>query len=265
MSGYPPEGYVPYFPEGYGQTALGGPHLGTDEVLSENTLYVRNFPTTVTTDEIKAAFSKFGPIEDLRLQTNKETGQFFGSVFIEYIHPSAARLARLQMDKKPFQEKILYIEFAKEKKFPKSNKVRSSPTPSPSLYISGLKSDDPGYTKSIFSRFGEIVALRYLNNVKGIAFIDFELEESATAAIDQLNNTTFDGGLLKVAYSVKPSKPKRLSIGGESEYPSKKPRIESEPSSSPFPVDYAAYDPSTGSVAPDAALYGVPTPGTNYF
>eukprot|EP01126_Amoeba_proteus_P034422 TRINITY_DN3429_c0_g1_i2.p1 TRINITY_DN3429_c0_g1~~TRINITY_DN3429_c0_g1_i2.p1 ORF type:complete len:230 (+),score=57.07 TRINITY_DN3429_c0_g1_i2:763-1452(+) len=197
------------------------------------------------------------------------------TVFIEYIHASAARLARLQMDKKPFQEKILHIEFAKEKKIPKSNKNRSVVLPSPSLYISGLKSDDPGYIKTIFSRFGEIVDIRYLNNAKGVAFLDFELEESATAAIDQLNNTTFDGGLLKVAYSVKPSKPKRLSIGGESEYPSKKPRIESGQSSSasftvpyPYPQIYDPYDLSASSVASTTALYGAPPPTsgtTNYF
>eukprot|EP01126_Amoeba_proteus_P059065 TRINITY_DN768_c0_g1_i1.p1 TRINITY_DN768_c0_g1~~TRINITY_DN768_c0_g1_i1.p1 ORF type:complete len:376 (-),score=71.77 TRINITY_DN768_c0_g1_i1:258-1271(-) len=104
---------------------LGGPHLGPDEVLSENTLYVRNLPATLSTEEIKTTFSKYGPIEEVRLQTNKETGQFFGSAFVEYIHASAARLARLQMDNKPFQDKTIHIEFAKEKKLPKSTKKAS--------------------------------------------------------------------------------------------------------------------------------------------
>eukprot|EP01126_Amoeba_proteus_P059067 TRINITY_DN768_c0_g1_i4.p1 TRINITY_DN768_c0_g1~~TRINITY_DN768_c0_g1_i4.p1 ORF type:complete len:307 (-),score=67.80 TRINITY_DN768_c0_g1_i4:258-1064(-) len=128
IPGYPtPDAYAQYgLAEGYPPPSnLGGPHLGPDEVLSENTLYVRNLPATLSTEEIKTTFSKYGPIEEVRLQTNKETGQFFGSAFVEYIHASAARLARLQMDNKPFQDKTIHIEFAKEKKLPKSTKKAS--------------------------------------------------------------------------------------------------------------------------------------------
>jgi hypothetical protein len=46
---------------------------------------------------------------------------FLRSVFVEFIHASAAKLAHVQMDKKPFGDKsIIYVDFAKERKTQKT-------------------------------------------------------------------------------------------------------------------------------------------------
>lgn len=46
-----------------------------------STLYVRNIPVTTTEHEIVAVFQNFGPIKEVRMQRDKQTGQFFGYVF----------------------------------------------------------------------------------------------------------------------------------------------------------------------------------------
>jgi len=90
--------------------------------------------------------------------------------------------------------------------------------PSPSLYVSNLPPEhDKGLLLQLFSRFGSILDARPLKtengNPKGIAFIDFALQESAAAAIDMLDSSAFSGRTIKVNYAANPSKRKGDELG----------------------------------------------------
>jgi RNA recognition motif-containing protein len=182
---------------------------------SQTTLYVRNLPSTAKEEEILAVFQNFGAIKEARFQKSKETHEFFGSVFIEYIHASAARLAHVQLNEKSWGDRTVYIDFAKERVAPKDEKAdQGAPTaPSNSIYISGLPSDcDKNFLMQMFSRFGTIIDARPLRteagNSKGIAFIDFALVESSAAAIDALDNTFCQSKMIKVNYAANSTKRK---------------------------------------------------------
>lgn len=47
----------------------------------------------------------------------------FRSVFIEYLHASAARLAHVQLNEKSWGERTVYIDFAKERQPQKEEKL----------------------------------------------------------------------------------------------------------------------------------------------
>jgi RNA recognition motif-containing protein len=182
---------------------------------SQTTLYVRNLPSTAKEEEILAVFQNYGVIKEARFQKSKETHEFFGSVFIEYIHASAARLAHIQLNEKSWGDRTVYIDFAKERVAPKEEKADqvALSTPSNSIYVSGLPSDcDKNFLLQMFSRFGTIIDARPLRteagNSKGIAFIDFALVESSAAAIDALDNTFCQTKMIKVNYAANSTKRK---------------------------------------------------------
>eukprot|EP01127_Copromyxa_protea_P009740 TRINITY_DN2314_c0_g1_i1.p1 TRINITY_DN2314_c0_g1~~TRINITY_DN2314_c0_g1_i1.p1 ORF type:complete len:428 (+),score=89.99 TRINITY_DN2314_c0_g1_i1:194-1285(+) len=202
-SGFPAPGYPGY---GYPPPAYGQPQAH-ETTLSETTLYARGLSIDMSEDQINEAFGRFGPIKSTRVQKDKITGNFNGSVFVEFVHPSAAKLAQVQMDKKPLGERTIYVDFAKERVKPQRNTTQSNALPSASLYISGLPVEvEKDYIQSMFARFGEIEAIR-LQAPKSasqgkVAFLDFKMQESATAAIDQMNGTPVGPGLqLKVSYA----------------------------------------------------------------
>lgn len=185
---------------------------------SQTTLYVRNLPSTAKEEEILAVFQNFGVIKEARFQKSKETHEFFGSVFIEYIHASAARLAHVQLNEKSWGDRTVYIDFAKERVVSKDEKAEqggasTAATPSNSIYVSGLPSEcDKNFLLQMFSRFGTIIDARPLRteagNLKGIAFIDFAMQESSAAAIDALDNTLCASRMIKVNYAANSTKRK---------------------------------------------------------
>jgi RNA recognition motif-containing protein len=226
MPGYPgmppmnpmnpyPMGYtpMPVVKQQTSQTGKGGASFTDDDsyaLTSDTTLYVRNMPVTVTESDLVGLFQMYGPIKEIRMQGDKETGQFFGSIFVEYIHPSAAKLAKVQLDRHMWGGRTIYVDFAKERV-----KKTNPGNPSSSLYIGGLGPDvNKPLVESLFSRFGEITDIRILTDPmsgmpKGIAFVDYVLQESASAAIDQMSGTTFNGRQIRVSYASNPSKVKR--------------------------------------------------------
>jgi len=202
--------------------------------LSSTTLYIRNLPMNVTLEELTVAFENFGNIKEIRMQNDRITGDFYGTVFIEYVHASAAKLAQLQMDGKLWGINTVHVSFAKDKKaeaetinlgnnfLPLGNLL---PTPerhsafpllsspilpthaqsSASIFISGLSTDsDLTTVRALFSRFGEILDARLLTDKltglpKGVAFVDFALQISADTAIDMMHNQIHNGRTLKVS------------------------------------------------------------------
>jgi cold-inducible RNA-binding protein len=208
---------------------------------SATTLYIRNLPLNVTMEELQVAFENYGIVKEIRTQKEKLTGEFFGSVFVEYVHSSGAQLAHVQMDGKLWGINTLHVSFAKEKassgnaqpsnEMPlqslsahaqyqpplptphvQSSSSSSSGGGSASIFISGLAPEtDVSEVKSLFHRFGEISDARLLTDKgtgqpKGVAFVDFVLPVSAAAAIDSINNQIHNGRNIKVSFATQKSK-----------------------------------------------------------
>jgi RNA recognition motif-containing protein len=169
---------------------------------------------------IATTFETFGSIKEIRPQNDRRKGGFLGSVFIEYYHPSSARLAKLQMDGQIVGNQPITVDFAKERIPPKKKAKldhvekppsNSNPPPSRSLYVGGLPfNGGVSLIHDIFGKFGRIVDIRILKHPsgrpKGVAFVDYELMESASKAIEEMDNQICEGRTLKVNYASNPSK-----------------------------------------------------------
>jgi len=220
------------------------PHLlPSGQNQSQTTLYIRNLPPNASEDEILLVFQNYGTIREARFQKSKDTQKFFGAVFIQYIHASAARLAQIQLNQKPWGNRTIHVDFATERTPSEDKQVSSSQAsvpPSCSIYVSNLPSTvDKDMLTELFSRFGTIVATRPLTkdgNPKGIAFVDFALQESAAAAIDALDSSMFENKTIKVSYATT-NGGKRKNDDGVIDQPDYK-RIKSPSFSSMPPVSY---------------------------
>jgi RNA recognition motif-containing protein len=206
-------------------TMINKPRQNTTGPQSANTLYIRNLPLNISPEELQQAFDHYGTVKEIRTQKEKTTGEFFGSVFVEYVHASAAKLAQVSMDGKLWGINTVYVSFAKEKTPNGGNSATgegavpsatpsaaSSGATSPSIFVAGLSPDtDAPALKQIFARFGDIADARLLTDKvtgqsKGVGFVDFVSPLSAAAAIDVMNDQIHNGRNLKVSQASQKTK-----------------------------------------------------------
>jgi cold-inducible RNA-binding protein len=81
-------------------------------------------------------------------------------------------------------------------------------SPSNTVYISNLSYNrDRNGLRSLFNRYGKIKSIKLIvepqtNQSRGMAFVEMETVEEATAAIEGLNQQLIDGRTVKANYAV---------------------------------------------------------------
>jgi polyadenylate-binding protein len=69
-------------------------------------LYVKNFPPTTTSDQLKELFGKFGDIESIKIFPKEGEAVY---AFVCFKNPEAASTAKAGLHQQPFNGKQLYI------------------------------------------------------------------------------------------------------------------------------------------------------------
>ncbi|OAV99972.1 hypothetical protein PTTG_09000 [Puccinia triticina 1-1 BBBD Race 1] len=153
-----------------------------------STLYVTNFPEDANDEWIRSKFSTFGSIFDVRWPSKrfKSTRRF---CYIQYTSPASAEAA-LQLhnlEVSPKQKMSVLISDPTRKQTRSDNHANEK-----EIYITCLskfvQEDD---LKKLFAQFGEIKGVRVVldqaGHSKGFAFVEFETEMSAKAALTMNN------------------------------------------------------------------------------
>ncbi|KAK9460493.1 eukaryotic translation initiation factor 3 subunit G-domain-containing protein [Lipomyces oligophaga] len=79
-------------------------------------LRVSNLGEDVTEDELRLKFEKYGRIQRIFLPTDRETGNSKGYAYVSYIRPSDADTAIKMLNGRGFQNLIMRVEFAQQRK-----------------------------------------------------------------------------------------------------------------------------------------------------
>ncbi|EHS64663.1 uncharacterized protein PGTG_21014 [Puccinia graminis f. sp. tritici CRL 75-36-700-3] len=153
-----------------------------------STLYVTNFPEDANDEWIRSKFSQFGSIFDVRWPSKrfKSTRRF---CYIQFTSPASAEAA-LQLhnlEVSPKQKMSVLISDPTRKQTRSDNHANEK-----ELYITCLskyvQEDD---LRKLFSQFGEIKGVRVVldqaGHSKGFAFVEFQNEMSAKAALSMNN------------------------------------------------------------------------------
>jgi len=82
--------------------------------MSQNKIYAGNIAFTVTEDELKEIFSKYGPLEELKLVIDRETGRSRGFCFITFQKQFDAE-ASLQLNDTDINGRKMSVTMAKER------------------------------------------------------------------------------------------------------------------------------------------------------
>ena len=79
-------------------------------------LYVGNINSRATPEELRAEFSQYGTVTDLRFMTDRETGQFRGFAFVSYGNKEDADQAILSLNGVVFMERPLRVSEAEDRR-----------------------------------------------------------------------------------------------------------------------------------------------------
>ncbi len=79
-------------------------------------LYVGNLPFTVTQDDVRAEFSKYGTVEDCKLITDRETGKARGFGFVTFTNNVEADAAISGLHGQSFGGRQLTVNEAEERR-----------------------------------------------------------------------------------------------------------------------------------------------------
>ncbi|CAG8594482.1 10615_t:CDS:10 [Cetraspora pellucida] len=173
--------------------------VGNNEInvykITEHTLFITNFPETV---DLKEMFDKYGKIISIRYPSKSlRAGRF---CYIEYESRESA-LSALEMN--GFE-----IEAGKKLNVVTSNpslrKTRSPPKQN-EIYIRNLPSHvEKSELETLCTTYGPVIDVRIPTTkdkkCKGLAFVEFDSEEHAKAALT-LHNTEFKACILNVTLS----------------------------------------------------------------
>lgn len=89
------------------------------------TIYVGNLTFAATEQDVQELFEEVGPVESVKLITDRETGRARGFGFIE-MEDDVAEQAIESLDGKEFQGRNLRVNMAKEKKPRRDNRFGGS-------------------------------------------------------------------------------------------------------------------------------------------
>ncbi|KAF8073869.1 hypothetical protein FPV67DRAFT_1479613 [Lyophyllum atratum] len=164
-------------------------HEITVHLAWKSTLYVTNFPETTDDAVIRDIFGKYGTIFDVRWPSKKfkNTRRF---CYVQFTSPTAAEKA-LELhgqELAPNQPINVYIsnpERRKERTDQDANERE--------IYVAGLsKFTTQADLDKLFKTYGTIKEIRMVTDEKGqskgVAFIEFEQEKDASAALDANNH-----------------------------------------------------------------------------
>lgn len=166
-------------------------------------LYVGDLHPDVTDGHLYEFFSDFKSITSLRLCRDSTTGRSLCYGYINFISLPEAIRAIETRNHSVLLGKVLRVSWSHRDPDARKNGIGN-------VFVKNLSdSIDNVALQDLFQKFGNILSCKVVTfedgKSKGYGFVQFETEESATAAIEQLNGSTVGGKQIYVGKFVKRS------------------------------------------------------------
>jgi nucleolin len=181
-------------------------------------VFLGNLPFTIDDDQIKTVFKDAGDIVDVHWVTDRQTGKFYGTGFVEFASAEGAQKA-VAMAGQEVGGRAMKVDFAQpkgdrkdatprgDKKFPAKGGDRA-PTPKPdgctTVFLGNLSfSIDEDAVRGFFKECGDISAIRWVERdgqFKGCGFVEFNESDSTDKAV-AMSGQDLQGRAIRVDFS----------------------------------------------------------------
>lgn len=175
-------------------------------------VYVGSIYYDISQDQVRNAFTPFGPVKSMDMSFDPITHKHKGYCFIDFEIPEAAQLATEQMQS--YQMAGRNIKVGRPSNIgqaaPIINELAEDAKKYNRLYVASIHQDlNEDDIRSVFTAFGKITACdlgREIGSKKhrGYGFIEYEHLQSALDAISSMNMFDLGGQLLRVGRAITP-------------------------------------------------------------
>lgn len=156
----------------------------SDEDNAKTNLIVNYLPQSMTDENFRVLFAKYGDIRSARI-IRKPCGYSYGFGFVDYFNAEDAERAIESLNGSTLSHKKIKVSKAR----PSTEKIKNA-----NLYVSNLP---PNYNETdivnLFAKHGEIIQCRLLGTRVGTAFVLFNLREQALDAMKVYNGYLIPG------------------------------------------------------------------------
>ena len=174
---------------------------GSKESNSDCRVYLGNLSFKVDEETLRQHFGACGKVKKVDFITDYTTGRFYGTAFIEFESPDAARKA-VMFNGQKLLGRPMKVEAPKQAQKDKVERIPGCKT----IFVSRLPmtiTDDD--ILSEFSKIGVVNSIRWVNSnqrntTSCCGFVEFDDEDSAVKAVEQYHGTKMLGarGFLRV-------------------------------------------------------------------
>uniref|UniRef100_A0A5B6YUX9 Polyadenylate-binding protein n=1 Tax=Davidia involucrata TaxID=16924 RepID=A0A5B6YUX9_DAVIN len=231
-------------------------------------VFVKNFSETVTDEDLKKTFDKYGSITSAVVMRDADgKSRCFG--FVNFQNPDSAAAAVENLNEASFNDdKVLYVGKAQRKaereaelraKFEQERNSRLEKLQGANLYLKNL---DDGINdeklKELFSEFGTITSCKVMLDPQGVSkgsgFVAFSTPEEATRALTEMNGKMIGRKPLYVAVAQRKEE-RRVQLQAHFA------QIRAPGGMAPLPAGMPGFHPGAPRLAPQQLYFGQGAPG----
>nr|CAN65531.1 hypothetical protein VITISV_039630 [Vitis vinifera] len=176
--------------------------------LHKAALYVGDLDPEVSEVELVDVFSGMGPLVSVRLCRDSLSGKSLCYAYVNFFYPSDASKALACLNHTKLMGKPMRIMWSHRDPLPRKTGLAN-------LFVKNLDpSINSASLQDIFCKFGNILSCKVAEEngkSKCFGFVQFDSDDSATAALNALNDTMLDGKKLFVSKFVKKCERKEAS------------------------------------------------------
>ncbi|KAF8467684.1 hypothetical protein BDZ91DRAFT_121763 [Kalaharituber pfeilii] len=176
-------------------------------------VYVKNIDPSVTDEEFRVLFERYGAITSASLSRDPETGASRGFGFVNFTAHDAAAKAVEALHDTEFKSQKLYVGRAQKKhereeelrkQYENARLEKAQKYQGVNLYIKNLDDEiDDDKLRSEFAPFGTITSAKVMKDEsgksKGFGFVCFSSPDEATKAVTEMNQRMINNKPLYVA------------------------------------------------------------------